>query len=139
MAGVKGRSGRLPLSHPRYQNDAARARIQANKLIKRLERFALAEGKSKLSISEIRAIEILLRKCLPDLVQTDINANVTHRYVVEIPPMLSSTQWSEKYAINGTSPPMLEHHEKAENPDQDEPQPQESSSAPLLDLKSLRP
>jgi len=39
-------------------------------------------------------------------------AEMTHRYVVEIPPLLSNEEWQEKYS---------------------------SSSSPLIDLKMIRP
>ena len=39
-------------------------------------------------------------------------AEISHRYVVEIPPLLSNEEWQEKYS---------------------------SSSSPLIDLKMIRP
>jgi hypothetical protein len=48
---------------------------------------------------------------VPDLVQTDISAQVSHRYVVEIPPQLSNEEWQEKYG---------------------------ESSIPVIDLKQIR-
>jgi len=36
-------------------------------------------------LPQIRAIEVLLRKCLPDLAAAEIKTEQTHRYVIEIP------------------------------------------------------
>jgi hypothetical protein len=36
-------------------------------------------------LPQIRAIEMLLRKCLPDLAAAEIKTEQTHRYVIEIP------------------------------------------------------
>jgi hypothetical protein len=57
-----------------------------------------------LTISQARAIEILLRKCLPDLARTDISANIAHRYVVEMPATLSRDEWEKKYSSSSTEP-----------------------------------
>jgi hypothetical protein len=64
-----------------------------------------------LTISQVRAIEILLRKCVPDLAAAEIKSEQTHRYVVEIPPLLSNEEWQEKYG---------------------------PSSMPVIDLKMIR-
>ena len=48
-------------------------------------------------MSRIRAIEVLLRKTLPDLVSTTVTADMTIRYVAELPPMLSREEWEAKY------------------------------------------
>jgi hypothetical protein len=36
-------------------------------------------------MTQLRAIEILLRKCLPDLAAAESKSEQTHRYVVEMP------------------------------------------------------
>ena len=53
-------------------------------------------GEIELTILQIRAIEILLRKCVPDLTAAEIKSEQMHRYVVEIPPLLSDEEWAEK-------------------------------------------
>ena len=78
-----------------YQPDYIREKIRASQLINRLQSCAM--GEIKPTIPQIRAIEILLRKCVPDLVAAELAANITHRYVVEIPPLLSKEEWEEKY------------------------------------------
>jgi hypothetical protein len=55
-----------------------------------------AFGEISLTMTQLRAIEILLRKCLPNLAAAEISEQ-THRYVVEIPTVLTSEQWLEKY------------------------------------------
>ena len=57
-----------------------------------------AGGPRPFTIPQIRTIEILLRKCLPDLSHTDISVNAPHRYVVEMPPTLSREEWLKKYS-----------------------------------------
>jgi hypothetical protein len=96
---------RKMLFHPDY----VREKIRASQLINRLQSCAM--GEIELTIPQIRAIDILLRKCVPDLVQTDISAQVSHRYVVEIPAQLSNEEWQEKYG---------------------------ESSIPVIDLKMIR-
>lgn len=49
-----------------HHQDEVRARIQVSQLINVLEKQALGEG-ADLSPSRMKAIEILLRKSLPDL------------------------------------------------------------------------
>src|SRR5262249_45093570 len=105
-----------------YHSEIARARIQAGLLIDLLQKnakgqlFITVQGqkvKQELSLSRLRAIEILLKKVVPDLIQTDVNASITHRYVVEMPPPLSEREWLEKYGTKeveeAPSLPLLEH------------------------------
>jgi hypothetical protein len=54
---------------------------------------------------QIRAIEILLRKCVPDLAAAEIKSEQTHRYVVEVPPVLDRDEWQRKYGQNPSLPP----------------------------------
>jgi hypothetical protein len=90
----------------RFLSEEARAKLQASQLINRLQKFALGKAEYELSLAEIRSIEVLLRKCVPDLVQTEIAAQITHRYVVEMPASLSDEEWAEKYS--GLSIPMID-------------------------------
>jgi hypothetical protein len=99
---------RKMLFHPDY----VREKIRASQLINRLQNHALGLLKPELTTSQVRSIEILLRKCVPDLAAAEIKSEQTHRYVVEIPPLLSDEEWQEKYS---------------------------SSSIPLIDLKMIRP
>jgi hypothetical protein len=45
----------------------------------------------------LRAIEILLRKSIPDLAAVEIKSEQMNRYVVQIPAVLTREQWLEKY------------------------------------------
>jgi hypothetical protein len=56
-----------------------------------------AFGEISLTVTQLRAIEILLRKCIPDLAAAEIKSEQTHRYVIEIPGVLSNEQWLQKY------------------------------------------
>jgi len=49
------------------QQEQTRAAIQTTQLVKRLQKFALAEEDIEIDPSRLKAIEILLRKSLPDL------------------------------------------------------------------------
>ena len=53
-----------------HQNDV-RLKIQASQLVNRLEGCAL--GDVELTASQLKAIEILLRKSLPDLTATELS------------------------------------------------------------------
>jgi hypothetical protein len=50
-----------------------------------------------LTLSQVRAIEILLRKCLPDLTKIEAKAEVNNRYVAQLPDVLSKEEWLKKY------------------------------------------
>ena len=76
---------------------AAREKIRAFQLVKRLQENAMGELKPELTIGQIRSIEILLRKCLPDLLQAENVQTLLHRFVVEIPKTLSKQEWLTKY------------------------------------------
>jgi hypothetical protein len=54
-------------------------------------------GEIELTAAQIRTAEILLRKCLPDLAAAKIKSEQAHRYVVEVPGMLSRDEWQRKY------------------------------------------
>ena len=83
---------RKMLFHP----DCVREKIRASQLINRLHKCAF--GEISLTITQLRAIEILLRKSIPDLAAAEIKSEQTHRYEVEIPAVLTSEQWLEKYS-----------------------------------------
>jgi len=51
----------------KLQQDQTRAAIQTTQLVKRLQDFALGEKQIEIDPSRLKAIEILLRKSLPDL------------------------------------------------------------------------
>ena len=61
----------------KLHQDDVRRKIQASQLINVLQHHALTED-SELSQSRIKAIEILLRKSIPDLQSIEMNANVTN-------------------------------------------------------------
>ena len=90
-----------------FHPDHVRQKIRATQLINRL--MALIDGKITLSISQVRAIDILLKKVLPDLAQTHIASEVQHRYAVEVPPLLTKDEWQKKYRVTRQEePPALE-------------------------------
>jgi hypothetical protein len=64
-----------------------------------------AFGEISLTMTQVRAIEILLRKCVPDLAAAEIKSEQTHHYVVEMPPVLDRDEWQRKYGHNPSLPP----------------------------------
>jgi hypothetical protein len=95
---------RKMLFHPDY----VREKIRASQLINRLHKCAF--GEISLTVTQLRAIEVLLRKCIPDLAAAEIKSEQTHPYVIEILGVLSKEQWLQKYG-NG-------HATKSRMPDQ---------------------
>jgi len=55
--------------------EETRARIQTTQLINRLQNHALGTEVNDLKPSQLRAIEILLKKSLPDLQSTEITGD----------------------------------------------------------------
>ena len=82
---MMARPARLPGG--RFKPDSVREKIRAAQLINRLQAH-IFDG-LELSMSQVRAIEILLRKCLPDLTKTEVQAEATHRYVAQLPDVLT--------------------------------------------------
>ncbi|RYG57081.1 MAG: hypothetical protein EON56_03090 [Alphaproteobacteria bacterium] len=58
-----------------FHTDEIRAKIQTSQLLNRLTDHAL--GKVELSATQVRAIEVLIKKTLPDLSSVDLTA--THQ------------------------------------------------------------
>ena len=82
---------RKMLFHPDY----VREKIRASQLINRLHKCAF--GEISLITIQVRVIEILLRKSIPDLAAAEFRSEQTYRYVVELPPVLSRDEWLRKY------------------------------------------
>jgi hypothetical protein len=89
--GYSHRNRKKPLFLP----EEVRQRIKATQLVNRLQAH-IFDG-LELSMSQVRGIEILLRKCIPDLTAVAVKADITHRYVAELPPMLTREEWLKKY------------------------------------------
>jgi hypothetical protein len=89
----------------RWQSEHTRQKIRAAYLIRRLQLHAA--GKINLTLSQVRAIDILLKKIVPDLTQASITGELMHKYVVEVPPLLSKDEWQKKYALPKPAPRQL--------------------------------
>lgn len=74
----RGRGRLAGYSH----SERVRQRIKATQLMHRLEKHAL--GEIEMTLSQIRAAEILLRKVVPDLRQVEIRGSIEHRHVTEL-------------------------------------------------------
>src|SRR4030095_16703018 len=63
------------------QPEQVRAKIRGAYLIRRLQQHVA--GKVTLTMAQVRAIDILLRKIIPDLNQTSVSGEMTHKHVAE--------------------------------------------------------
>src|SRR5262245_34619242 len=102
----------MPLQHRIGKNgvqpEQVRAKIRGAYLIRRLQDHV--KGKIKLTADQIRAADILLRKIIPDLSQASVVGEMTHKYVVEVPPLLTKDEWLKKYKTleHKPAPPILD-------------------------------
>lgn len=62
--------------------DEVRLKIQTSQLINRLQDHALSDDAGEMASSRIKAIEILLRKSLPDLSQVEHTGDPEHPVVL---------------------------------------------------------
>ena len=46
---------------------------------------------------------MLLRKSVPDLTKTEVQADATHRYVARLPDVLTKEEWLKKYGSGQTT------------------------------------
>jgi hypothetical protein len=65
------------------------------------------DGKAVLTMAQVRAIDILLRKIVPDLTQANVTGEMTHKYVAEVPPLLTKEAWLEKYRVTKQEQPKV--------------------------------
>jgi len=72
--------------------DKSREKIKSTQILNRLQNHVI--GKNEMSATQVRAAEILLKKTLPDLSQTTLDAN--------IPDEGGSLKWSVEF-INPAS------------------------------------
>jgi hypothetical protein len=82
----------------RLHQEDVRKKIQASQLVNVLQKHALT-GKGELSQSRMKAIEILLRKSMPDLSAVQMDANVTTRTLDE---ELAELNEADSHATGGT-------------------------------------
>ena len=95
MSGTKINKRKMPF-HP----DEVRRKIQAAKLVERLHDHIMGTLEKPLDMSQVRAIDILLKKCIPDLTRTLISADLNVRYVAELPKVLTKEEWVKKYGTH---------------------------------------
>lgn len=77
---------------PRH-SDEIRAKIQTSQLINRLTAHAL--GQIELNPAQVRSIEILLKKSIPDLSAVEMSGELSqsHSGEIGIRPQLTREQW----------------------------------------------
>lgn len=66
----------------KFHQDEVRAKIQASQLVNRLTDHAL--GTIDLSNTQVRAIEVLLKKCVPDLQAITLDGEVDHKVIGQV-------------------------------------------------------
>jgi|GEM_PF-1359128 hypothetical protein len=97
---IEKRKGKMQF-HP----DEVRAKIQAQRLVTILQSFIFGDVDKNghkiadLSMPQVRAIDVLLKKVVPDLTRTLISADVNVRYVAELPKVLTKEEWVRKYGV----------------------------------------
>jgi hypothetical protein len=103
MPSQKRSSQYLLRKRKQFHPDEVRAKIQAHRLVQILQQYIFGEtdrnGRklADLSMGQVRAIDILLKKYVPDLTRTLISADVNVRYVAELPKVLTKEEWVRKY------------------------------------------
>ncbi len=68
-------AARTGIPSPRQQ-EQSRAAIQTSQLVKRLQNYALGEDGVEIDSGRLKAIEVLLRKSLPDLSAVTLDGKV---------------------------------------------------------------
>ena len=97
----------------KFHPDEVRSKIQAIRLVDILHQFIFSSVDKNgvkladLSMAQVRAIDCLLKKVVPDLTRTLISADVNVKYVAELPKVLSRDEWVKKYG-NPEPPRMIE-------------------------------
>ena len=92
----------------KFHPDEVRSKIQAIRLVDVLHQFIFSEVDTNgrkladLSMAQVRAIDCLLKKVVPDLTRTLISADVNVRYVAELPKVLTKEEWVKKYGVPDT-------------------------------------
>ena len=77
--------------------DEWRTKIQVAMLVNRLQ--DCAEGKVELSNTQVKAIEILMRKVAPDLQSIELSGEVQHSYVAEVPSVAPQVEtWQQQHS-----------------------------------------
>lgn len=105
----------------RFNPESVRQKIKADRLVRRMQQHI--DGKITLTMAQVRAIDILLRKIIPDLTQTSVAAELKHTYVVEVPPLLTRDEWSKKYRVaQKPEPPTIDLDPLPLLPDLNKPQ-----------------
>lgn len=84
-------------SHKVELDERWRNKIRVSMLLNHLRNHVL--GRIKMEMTQIRAAEILLRKCLPDLASVEHSGEITHNNVARIPEASANTEtWQERHA-----------------------------------------
>lgn len=75
-------------------DERTKEKIRASQLINRLRDHAM--GKVRMSSTQVRAAEILLRKLIPDLASVEYTGDMVVRNVV-VPDPITPVEWNERF------------------------------------------
>lgn len=82
-------------------DEETRLKIKTTQLLNRLQDHGL--GLVEMTSTQVRAIEIALRKVLPDLTSVESKNETTVRYVARVPEKASnSTSWQQQHSPEAT-------------------------------------
>ena len=83
-------------SHKVELDERWRNKIRVSMLLNHLRNHVL--GRNNMSPTQVRAAEILLRKCLPDLASIEHSGEINHNYVARTPEIAPNTDaWQERH------------------------------------------
>lgn len=74
----------MPARLRKMHQDDVRTKIQTSQLLNRLTDHALGQNKVELSPTQVRAIEVLLKKTLPDLSNVEVSGDEDRPLVHEV-------------------------------------------------------
>lgn len=93
----KQREGLVDVTLRKYHHEQIRKKIQTSLLIHRLTECA--KGKLDLTFQQLKAIEILLKKSLPDLTSIEHKGDVQVNFIARAPtPEKTAQDWLKAYA-----------------------------------------
>lgn len=91
---------RQPTLRPyeKWTPDVVRQRIQVSAIVGRLVKHIA--GKVKMSATQVRAAEILLRKAVPDLASVEHSGELGHRVRTVSAEPLTQDEWDKQYGAS---------------------------------------
>lgn len=79
--------------------EEARSKIRTTQLLNRLQDHGL--GKIELTQTQVRAIEILLKKIVPDVSAHTVQGHIAHDHAFAAEPISATARWLEELVGGG--------------------------------------